>query len=73
MPVYMEVRKRWRNSIAKGVSEEGVNVKMLDVNDTDPQFIRDAIEKADGIIVGSPTIAGDSKACLGRTYPSFYS
>jgi flavorubredoxin len=46
-------------AVAKGVSEENVNVKLLDVNDTDPQFIRDAIEKADGIIVGSPTIVGD--------------
>ncbi len=47
-------------SIVKGVSEEGVNFKMLDVNDTDPQFIRDAIERADGIIVGAPTVAGDA-------------
>ncbi len=46
-------------AVAKGVSEENVNVKLLDVNDTDSQFIRDAIEKADGIIVGSPTIVGD--------------
>ena len=52
--------KKMAEAIAKGVSEEGVNVKMLDVNDTDLQFIRDAIEKADGIIVGSPTIAGDA-------------
>jgi flavorubredoxin len=52
--------KKMAETIAKGVLEEGVNVKMLDVNDTDPQFIRDAIEKADGIIVGSPTIVGDA-------------
>jgi flavorubredoxin len=52
--------KKMAEAIAKGVSEEGVTVKMLDVNDTDPQFIRDAIEKADGIIVGSPTIVGDA-------------
>ncbi len=52
--------KKMAEAIAKGVSEEGVNVKMLDVNDTDPQFIRDAIEKSDGIIVGTPTIAGDA-------------
>jgi flavorubredoxin len=52
--------KKMAEAIAKGVSEEGVNVKMIDVNDTDPQFIRDAIEKADGIIVGSPTIVGDA-------------
>ncbi|MFQ5454527.1 MAG: flavodoxin domain-containing protein, partial [Candidatus Zixiibacteriota bacterium] len=51
--------KKMAEAIAKGVSEEGVNVKMLDVNNTDHQFIRDAIEKADGIIVGSPTIVGD--------------
>lgn len=51
--------KKMAEAIAKGVLEEGVNVKMLDVNDTDPQFIRDAIEKADGLIVGSPTIVGD--------------
>ena len=51
--------KKMAEAVAKGVSEENVNVKLLDVNDTDPQFIRDAIEKADGIIVGSPTIVGD--------------
>ncbi len=51
--------KKMAEAIAKGALEEGVNVKLLDVNDTDPQFIRDAIEKADGIIVGSPTIVGD--------------
>jgi len=51
--------KKMADAIVKGVSEEGVNVKMLEVNDADPQFIRDAIEKADGILVGSPTIAGD--------------
>ncbi len=51
--------KKMAEAIAKGALEAGVNVKMLDVNDTDPQFIRDAIEKADGIIVGSPTIVGD--------------
>ncbi|MHC4307170.1 MAG: FprA family A-type flavoprotein [Planctomycetota bacterium] len=51
--------KKMAEAVAKGALEEGVNVKMLDVNDTDPQFIRDAIEKADGIIVGSPTIVGD--------------
>ena len=52
--------KKMAEVIAKGVSEEGANFKMLDVNDTDHQFIRDAIEKADGIIVGTPTIVGDA-------------
>jgi flavorubredoxin len=51
--------KKMAEAITKGASEMGANVKLLDVNDTDPQFIRDAIEKADGIIVGSPTIVGD--------------
>jgi len=52
--------KKMAEAISKGVSEGGADFKMLDVNDTDPQFIRDAIEKADGIIVGSPTIVGDA-------------
>ncbi len=52
--------KKLAEAIVKGVLEEDVNVRMIDVNDTDPQFIRDAIERADGIIVGSPTIVGDA-------------
>lgn len=52
--------KKMAEAISKGVSEGGADFRMLDVNDTDPQFIRDAIEKADGIIVGSPTIVGDA-------------
>jgi flavorubredoxin len=57
--IYGSTRKM-ADAIAKGASEDGVEVKIIDVNDTDPQFIRDAIEKADGIIVGSPTIVGDA-------------
>jgi flavorubredoxin len=47
-------------AIAKGVSGEGMNSKIFDINDSDHQFIRDAIERADGIIVGAPTVAGDA-------------
>ena len=47
-------------AISRGVSEAGVNTRILDMNNSDPQFIRDAIEKADGIIVGAPTVAGDA-------------
>ncbi len=47
-------------AISKGVSEAGVNTRILDMNSSDHQFIRDAIERADGIIVGAPTVAGDA-------------
>jgi len=52
--------KKMAEAIAKGVSEAGVNTRILDMNDSDHQFIRDAIEKSDGIIVGAPTVAGDA-------------
>ncbi len=52
--------KKMAEAIAKGVSGEGVNSKIFDINDSDHQFIRDAIERADGIIVGAPTVAGDA-------------
>ncbi len=51
--------KKMAEAIAKGVSEEDANVTLFDMNDSDHQLIRDAIEKADAILVGSPTIAGD--------------
>ncbi|MFQ5686943.1 MAG: FprA family A-type flavoprotein [Candidatus Scalindua sp.] len=52
--------KKMAENIAKGASGENVNTKILDMNDSDHQFIRDAIERADGIIVGAPTVAGDA-------------
>jgi len=52
--------KKMAEAIDKGVSEAGVNTRILDMNDSDHQFIRDAIEKSDGIIVGAPTVAGDA-------------
>lgn len=52
--------KNMAEAIAKGVLEEDANVTLFDINNTDYQTIRDAIEKADGILVGSPTVAGDA-------------
>ncbi len=60
--LYVSIYGNTRNiaeAIASGISKENVDVKLFDINDTDYQIIRDAIEKADGILVGSPTIAGD--------------
>ncbi|GAX61146.1 flavoprotein [Candidatus Scalindua japonica] len=51
--------KKMAEAIAEGILKKGVSVKKIEVNETDPQFVRDAIERADGIIVGSPTIVGD--------------
>jgi NADH oxidase (H2O-forming) len=52
--------KKMAEAIANGISKENVNVILFDINDTDYQIMRDAIEKADGILVGSPTIVGDA-------------
>ncbi|MEE9604252.1 MAG: FprA family A-type flavoprotein [Candidatus Scalindua sp.] len=60
--LYVSIYGNTRNiadAIARGISKENVDVKLFDINDTDYQIMRDAIEKADGILVGSPTIAGD--------------
>ncbi|MBS1259586.1 MAG: Type A flavoprotein fprA [Candidatus Scalindua arabica] len=55
-----ESTKNMAEAISKGVLEAGVNTRILDMNSSDHQFIRDAIERADGIIVGAPTVAGDA-------------
>lgn len=46
-------------AIAKGISKENINVEIFDMNNTGHEKIRNEIEKSDGILVGSPTIAGD--------------
>ena len=51
--------KKMAEYIAKGVSEEDTNVRLFDIADSGHELIRDAIEDADGLLVGSPTIAGD--------------
>ncbi len=56
--IYGNTRKM-ANAIAKGASTRDADVKLIDIMETDFQNIRDDIEKADGILVGSPTIAGD--------------
>lgn len=51
--------KKMAEAIAEGVSEDGADVNLYDIKNTCFQIIRDALEISDGIIVGSPTIAGD--------------
>ncbi|GJQ59503.1 MAG: FprA family A-type flavoprotein [Candidatus Scalindua sp. AMX11] len=52
--------KRVAEAIAGGISEENMDVILFDINDSDYEEIRNEIEDADGILVGSPTIAGDA-------------
>ena len=52
--------KKLAENIAKGVAGEGVDVQLFDIHTSNHQIIRDAIEKADGILIGSPTIVGDA-------------
>ena len=51
--------KKMAESLEKGMSTQNVNVTSFNINNPEIQEIRDAIEKADGLLVGSPTIAGD--------------
>ncbi|MFQ5964540.1 MAG: FprA family A-type flavoprotein [Candidatus Scalinduaceae bacterium] len=52
--------KKMAEAIAEGVSEENACVTLFDINASDYKLVRDAIEKADGILIGSPTIVGDA-------------
>ncbi len=52
--------KKMAEAIAEGISEEGIKVNLFEVNDSSYELMRDAIEKADGILFGTPTIAGDA-------------
>lgn len=52
--------KKMAEAITEGVSEEGIKVNLFDINDSSYELMRDAIEKADGILIGTPTIVGDA-------------
>ncbi len=51
--------KLMAESIAASLSENGLATRLLDVTESSIAEIRDWIESADGILVGSPTFAGD--------------
>lgn len=46
------------NAIARGLTQAGVTVDSINCEFTDPADITAAIEKCDGFIIGSPTLAG---------------
>ena len=52
--------RRMGEAIREGMSDEKVRVVLLDINATDTETLRDAIERADGLVVGTPTLAGDA-------------
>ena len=45
-------------AIARGLTEAGVAVESINCEFADPKEITDAVEKSDGFIFGSPTLAG---------------
>ncbi|HYX13469.1 MAG TPA: diflavin flavoprotein [Nostoc sp.] len=45
-------------AIARGVTKAGVAVESINCEFTEPEEIRAAVEKADGFIMGSPTLGG---------------
>ena len=45
-------------AIARGITKAGVGVEAINCEATDPTEIQKAVEKADGFIMGSPTLGG---------------
>ncbi|HEY9608926.1 diflavin flavoprotein [Allocoleopsis sp.] len=45
-------------AIARGITKAGVGVEAINCEATDPAEIQKAVEKADGFIMGSPTLGG---------------
>lgn len=45
-------------AIARGITKAGVAVESINCEFTDPEEIRAAVEKADGFVIGSPTLGG---------------
>jgi flavorubredoxin/flavin reductase (DIM6/NTAB) family NADH-FMN oxidoreductase RutF len=45
-------------AIAKGITESGASVESINCEFTEPAEIQAAIEKADGFVIGSPTLGG---------------
>jgi flavorubredoxin/flavin reductase (DIM6/NTAB) family NADH-FMN oxidoreductase RutF len=45
-------------AIARGITKAGVSVESINCEYADPEEIQAAIEKADGFIIGSPTLGG---------------
>ncbi len=45
-------------AIARGITKSGVAVDLIDCEHTDPAEIQAQVEKCDGFILGSPTLAG---------------
>ncbi len=47
-------------SVRKGLEAQGVEVAEFSIVDTEPETIRDELERADALVVGSPTINRDA-------------
>jgi flavorubredoxin len=52
--------KRMAEEVAKGAAIDGVEVEVFDLTETAPGEVLDRIEAAQALLIGSPTINGDS-------------
>jgi flavorubredoxin/flavin reductase (DIM6/NTAB) family NADH-FMN oxidoreductase RutF len=46
------------SAIARGITKAGVSVESINCEFADPEEIRNAVEKASGFVIGSPTLGG---------------
>lgn len=53
---------RLSQAIAHGITKTGVGVEMMDLKSAEPQEVRELVEIASGIVIGSPPVSGPVSA-----------
>jgi flavorubredoxin/flavin reductase (DIM6/NTAB) family NADH-FMN oxidoreductase RutF len=53
---------RLSQAIARGITKTGVGVEMMDLKSAEPQDVRELVEIASGIVIGSPPVSGPASA-----------
>jgi len=53
---------RLSQAIAHGITKTGVGVEMMDLKFADPQDVRELVEIASGLVIGSPPVSGPAAA-----------
>ncbi len=53
---------RLSQALAHGITKTGVGVEMMDLKSAEPQDVRELVEIASGIVIGSPPVSGPASA-----------
>ena len=53
---------RLTQAIAHGITKTGVAVEMMDLRSADPQEVKELVSIASGLVIGTPSTAGDAAA-----------